>query len=208
MDREPSALEECRLNLSILDERGIWRKAMRSLPHRIEDQTDSAGIPNPGSTAGRRKSWSRCSRACSGTGPIMRGFTDMLQDEAPVRCPEFSLERKWQVAVQTPLAAIGDRVSAIQEYVSLVQRAYSLCMFNRRSVNTRFKNRAGAHGGEEEDVREEPSISVAETGECLSVPQSDRENPNRFWNREDRDEIHGISAGPGRPAKRTSNSGS
>ncbi|MDE0303871.1 MAG: hypothetical protein OXI87_03145 [Albidovulum sp.] len=87
--------------------------------------------------------------------------------------------------MQTPLAAIGDRVSAIREYVALVLGAYSLCMFIRRSVNTRFKNQAGVHGREEEDAREEPSISVAETRECLSVPQSDRENPNRFRVRED-----------------------
>ncbi|MDE0303870.1 MAG: hypothetical protein OXI87_03140 [Albidovulum sp.] len=36
-NRELSALEECRLNLGILDERGIRRKVVRSLPRRIED---------------------------------------------------------------------------------------------------------------------------------------------------------------------------
>ena len=161
----------------------------------------------------------------------------MPQDDSPVRCPEFSIERKWQVTVQTPEAALGDLVSAIQGDVALIQGAYSLCMLVRKSGKARFKNRAGAHDGKEEFVREvpsaeivlaipydaallerairfiawhhlheEPTISVVETWEYLSGPDEKRENPNRYWNREDRDEIHGISAGPSKPAKTTSRS--
>ena len=150
----------------------------------------------------------------------------MSQHDSLIDCPEFSLERKWQVTVQTPEASLDELVSAIQENLQLVQGAYSHCMYIRRSGTTRFRNRAGAHGGAEEVVREvpsaeivlaiphdtesleslekairciawhhvheEPTISVIQTWGYLSGPGGDRDNPNRYWNREDKDEIHGA----------------
>lgn len=41
-------------------------------------------------------------------------------------------------------------------------------------------------------VHEEPTISVIETWEYLSGPESSHDNPNRYWNRKDGKEIHGI----------------
>ena len=149
----------------------------------------------------------------------------MLQHDTLIRCPEFSLERKWQVTVQTPVVSLDELVSAIEGNLELVQGAYSHCMFIRRSGTTRFRNEAGAHGGAEEAVREvksaevvlvvphdeeslkqaiqciawhhvheEPTISVIETWGYLAGAGGDHENPNRYWNREDGDEIHGIIA--------------
>ena len=153
-------------------------------------------------------------------------YGNMPQCDSLIHCPEFSLERKWQVTVQTHEASLDELVTAIQENVELVQGAYSHCMFIRRSGTPRFRNRAGAHGGVEDVVREvpsaeivlvipndkefleltirciawshvheEPTISVIETWNHLSRPESNRDNPNRYWNREDGSEIHGKPAG-------------
>ena len=40
-------------------------------------------------------------------------------------------------------------------------------------------------------VHEEPTIGVTETWSCLSGEQDDADNPNRYWNREDSEAIHG-----------------
>lgn len=153
----------------------------------------------------------------------------MQKNDALIHCLEFSLERRWQVTVQTPEASLDELVAAIQENLELVQGAYSHCLYIRRSGTTRFRNRAGAHGGAEEVVREvpsaeivlatpcdegsleslenairciawhhvheEPVISVIGTWGYLAGSGSDRDNPNRYWNREDGDEIHGTPAG-------------
>ncbi len=150
----------------------------------------------------------------------------MPQHDSLIRCPEFSLEKKWEITVQTPEVALDELVSAIQENVELVQGAYSHCMYIRRSGTTRFRNEAGAHGGAEESVREvpsaeivlviphdgellrkavqciawhhvheEPTVSVIETWGYLSGQGGGRDNPNRYWNREDGDEIHGVATG-------------
>ena len=145
-----------------------------------------------------------------------------------IDCPEFALNKKWRITVQTPEASLDQLISAVQENIELLQGAYSHCMFIRKSGATRFKNEAGAHGGAEAVVREvssaevvlvipydmalleqairciawahvheEPTISVADTWEYLAGPQHNRNNPNRYWNREDRDEIHGAPSGRG-----------
>ena len=160
-----------------------------------------------------------------------RWHWDMQKNDALIHCPEFSLERRWQVTVQTPEASLDELVSAIQENLDLVQGAYSHCLYIRRSGTTRFRNRAGAHGEVEVVVREvpsaeivlaiprdgeslgsleslerairciawhhvqeEPVISVIGTWGYLAGSGSGRDNPNRYWNREDGDEIHGTAA--------------
>lgn len=84
----------------------------------------------------------------------------MPQHDTLIRCPEFSLERKWEITVQTPEATLDELVSAIQEKIELVQGAYSHCMYIRRSGTTRFRNEVGAYGGVEEAVREVPSAEI------------------------------------------------
>ncbi len=84
----------------------------------------------------------------------------MPQHDQLIRCPNFSLERKWEITIQTPEASLGELVSAIQEKIDLVQGAYSDCMFIRSSGKTRFRNEAGAHGGAEDVVREVPSTEI------------------------------------------------
>ena len=152
----------------------------------------------------------------------------MPQHDQLIRQPDFSLERKWEIAVQTPEASLDDLVSAIQEKIELVQGTYSHCMFIRRSGTTRFRNGSGAHGGVEEVVREvpsaeivlviphdlellqdairwiawrhvheEPTISVIETWGYLSGPNKSPDSPYRYWNREDKSQIHGAATGQG-----------
>ncbi len=42
-------------------------------------------------------------------------------------------------------------------------------------------------------VNEEPTIRVVETFGCRSKLLDDKDNPNRYWNRPDADELHGKS---------------
>ena len=148
----------------------------------------------------------------------------MPQDEQLISCSEFSLVKKWEITVQTPEAALDELITAVQANLELIQGAYSHCMYVRRSGTTRFRNEAGAHGGAEEVVREvpsaeivlaiphdteslkaalrciawhhvheEPTISVAEKWNYLAGIGS-ADNPNRYWNRNDKDRIHGTVA--------------
>ncbi len=43
-------------------------------------------------------------------------------------------------------------------------------------------------------VQEEPTVSVEEIWGSRSKYLDDKDNPNRYWNREDADEIHGSSS--------------
>ena len=44
-------------------------------------------------------------------------------------------------------------------------------------------------------VNEEPTIRVVEAFGCRSKLLDDKDNPNRYWNRPDADELHGKSMG-------------
>ena len=44
-------------------------------------------------------------------------------------------------------------------------------------------------------VNEEPTIRVEEAWGCRSKLLDDKDNPNRYWNRPDADELHGKSVG-------------
>lgn len=43
-------------------------------------------------------------------------------------------------------------------------------------------------------VHEEPTINVTETWSCLSGEDDTSDNPNRYWNRQDAEAIHGEAA--------------
>jgi hypothetical protein len=43
-------------------------------------------------------------------------------------------------------------------------------------------------------VHEEPTINITETWGCLSGKDDTRDNPNRYWNRQDAEAIHGEVA--------------
>ncbi len=42
-------------------------------------------------------------------------------------------------------------------------------------------------------VHEEPTVSVTAAFGLRSLYKSDAENPNKYWNRDDSEEIHGVS---------------
>ena len=84
----------------------------------------------------------------------------MVSREPLIQRPEFSLERRWMITVQTPEAALDDLIAGIEKDIPLLQGAYSHCMFVRRGGSTRFKNEAGAHGGAEDVVRDVPSAEI------------------------------------------------
>ncbi len=42
-------------------------------------------------------------------------------------------------------------------------------------------------------VQEDPTVQIDEIWSCASHYLEDKDNPNRYWNRSDADEIHGIS---------------
>ena len=84
----------------------------------------------------------------------MESCSSLIQRE------EFSLDCRWMITVQTPLAALDDLIAAIEKDIPLLQGAYSHCMFVRRDANVRFKNEEGSHGGAEDVVRDVPSAEI------------------------------------------------
>ena len=84
----------------------------------------------------------------------------MESRDSLIQREEFSLDCRWMIAVQTPLAALDDLIAAIEKDIPLLQGAYSHCMFVRRDASVRFKNEEGAHGGAEDVVRDVPSAEI------------------------------------------------
>jgi len=76
---------------------------------------------------------------------------------------DFSVVKRWMVAIQTPVRALEESISVIESGIDLVQGNYSHCMYVRRGGQVRFKNEDDAYGDTERPVRAVDSAEIALT---------------------------------------------
>ena len=131
------------------------------------------------------------------------------------------LEHEWVITIDTPVAGVEPLLAALGEGLPLRQGPYDNCLYVREGGFQQFRALEGSHAGDEgtiqrtaaaqvvfsmpadvdmlrtafevifaAHVNEEPTIRVTEALGSRSK-LLDADNPNRYWNQPNADEIHG-----------------
>ena len=132
-----------------------------------------------------------------------------------------ALIRQWQITIDTPIGGVDQVVTALGENIPLVWGPYDNTMYINESGKQRFRALEGSHAGNEGTVQqtaasqivifippdekllaqtfdvifdvhvnEEPGIIVEEVWASRSKVIG-QDNPNRYWNRDDSQQMHG-----------------
>ena len=110
--------------------------------------------------------------------------------------PPATLAGEWLVTVDTPVGGVDSVLAALDGEVphagaegTIQQTAAAQIVFSiprdRQLLSRVFAVIFAAH------VNEEPTIRVTEAWGCRSKLLDDKDNPNRYWNRPDADQLHG-----------------
>lgn len=131
------------------------------------------------------------------------------------------LERELVVTIDTPSAGVESLLTALGGGLPLRQGPYDNCLFVRDAGYQQFRALEGSHAGDERTIQrtaasqvvfsmpadldmlrtafdvifaahvnEDPTVRVTEAWGSRSK-LLDPDNPNRYWNQPDADEIHG-----------------
>ncbi len=131
------------------------------------------------------------------------------------------LERELVITIDTPVAGVEPLLKALGEGLPLRQGPYDNCLYVREGGFQQFRALEGSHAGDEgtiqrtaaaqvvfsmpddadllrtafdvifaAHVNEEPTIRVTEAWGSRSK-LLDADNPNRYWNQPNAEEIHG-----------------
>ena len=131
------------------------------------------------------------------------------------------LTRQWLITIDTPIGGVDQVVKALGAQLPLQWGPYDNSMYINESGKQRFRAMEGSYAGAEGTIQEtaasqiviaippdqqmlsktfdvifevhvneEPGIVVEEVWASRSK-LLDKDNPNRYWNREDADQVHG-----------------
>ncbi len=139
--------------------------------------------------------------------------------------PPATLESEWLITIDAPTGGGNSVLTALERELLIVQGAYDCCTFVRAGLQrfrALKGSHAGAEGTIQQTpasqivfsiprnkdlltkafevifavhVNEEPTIRVEEVWGCRSKYLDDKDNPNRYWNRPDADQLHGDAIG-------------
>ncbi len=132
-----------------------------------------------------------------------------------------SLVKQWKITIDTPVGGVDQVVTALGDHIPLVWGPYDNSMYINESGKQRFRALEGSHAGAEGTVQqtaasqiiisipqekellaktfdvifdvhvnEEPGIMVEEVWASRSKVIG-QDNPNRYWNRDDAEQMHG-----------------
>ena len=135
------------------------------------------------------------------------------------------LIRQWLITIDTPTGGVDQLLTALGDNLPLVWGPYDNSMYINEAGKQRFRALEGSHAGAEGSIQqtaasqivisippnqellskafdvifdvhvnEEPGIVVEEVWASRSK-YIDKNNPNRYWNRNDAVEMHGESVG-------------
>ena len=71
-----------------------------------------------------------------------------------------TLEREWEVTIQTPVGGLDSLLDALGEAIPLKQGAYDHCVYVREKGRQRFRALEGSHAGNEGSVQSTEAAEV------------------------------------------------